>query len=314
MNEQQRMLQEKFRQMGVPAAGMVGGNQQVMASPQNTNKLHLLNQIKRGGKKGEFDKFIKAKAANDKFEAIPEPKMRKNPNDKVDPKHIVKPQTFQAKTDPQLSAIESMFDGGGGGYMPSGMDYGQMAQRPMTTELNIDNIGLPSMPDPAMYLAQKNSEAYQQQMSQPQMPMGHPQMPMGQPQMPMGQPQMMGSYPNHQMPMGNPQPQMSPNSPFTKYTLQGHNQIPMMDGMSPEFASDMSAQMQYNQTADMHAMMEQVAQTIAERKIKEVLSEYSGGKNLFEVTKYKTKDGKKVIKTADGKYYSISPVRINTKD
>jgi hypothetical protein len=301
MNEQQRMLQEKFRQMGVPAAGMTGGNSQVMASPQNTNKLHLLNQIKRGGKKGEFNKFIKAKAANDKFEAIPEPKMRKNPNDKVDPKHVVKPQAFAAKTDPQLNAIEAMFDGGGAGYTPS-MDYGQMAQRSMTTELSLDNIGMPSMPDPSMYLAQKNSEAYQQQMGQPQNSMP-----------PQGQPQMMGAYPQGQMPIGNPQPQMNQNSPFAKYTLQSHGQAPSMPSMPQEFADDMRAQMQYNQNADMQAMMEQIAQNIAERKIKQVLSEYSGGKNLFEMTKYKTKDGKKVIKTADGKYYSISPVRINTK-
>jgi hypothetical protein len=285
MNEQQRMLQEKFRQMGVPSAGMVGGSPQgqVTAAPQNMNKLHLLNQIKRGGKRGEFDKFIKAKTANDKFEPIPEPKMRKNPNDKVDPKYAVKPETFGAKSNPELNMIEKMFDGGGGMHIPQDLGYNQMQQRPMTTDLSLDNISLPSMPDPSMYLAQKNSEAYQQQMLN-----------------------------------ANPQPQMNPNNPYAQYTLQGHGQQPVMDmgagGMPAEMQSDMSAQQQYAQQANMKAMMEQIAQSMAERTIKQFLNEYAQGKNLYETTNYKTKDGHKVIKTADGRYYKLTPVRINKVD
>ena len=306
-NDRQRMLQEKFRQMGVPSnAGQTGGAQ-VMASPQNTNMAQRINQIKMGGKKGEFDKFIKAKSAKDKFEPIPEPKRRKNPNEKVSSEHVVAPQSFGAKTSPELSAIESMFNGGGSGYMPTSPGYNQMQQRPMTTELSLDNISLPSMPDPSMYLAQKNSDAYTNQMGMSQQQ---------QPQM-QGVPPMPGIPPEMQMQMqmqGTPQPVMNSNSPFAQYTLQNHSQQPVMDGYGNEFQSDMAMQQQYNQGADMKVMMEQVAQSIAERTIKQYITENAGGKNLFEVTNFKTKDGQKVIKTGDGRYYKITPVRINKVD
>lgn len=258
----QEQRKKRMAASGIPQNAGQMNQVQVANGAGAGNAFNVINQIKSGSLKNQFSTFLN-KETTQSFKAIPTPKQSNGQQVKEESKVPVQEFT-SAVRNPEADMLESMFGGNvGGGQMPSMQQGMQMQQRPMTTDLNIDNIAMPAF------------NPHQQILSK-----------------------------------ANQQPQMQQQGQFNQYALQNNGQVPMQPqqmGFEEGPMVDMAAQNQGFQMQQMQQMM----QEIASKTVKSMLHNLgSGNANLFETTKYRTKDGNKVIKTADGKYYKITPVTI----
>lgn len=149
-----RKRQEMLKKIGVPNAGKMINESIVATNSANMGMAQKLAAIRSGAAKAELNKYITATGQNaptgaGEFQEIPEPKMRKNPNqvkEEIKPEHKQQLQNFEAPraSSQELSAIDSLFGGDGPTRMPS--SNGQMAQAPMNSELSLDNVLDTKMP------------------------------------------------------------------------------------------------------------------------------------------------------------------------
>lgn len=256
-----RKRQDMLKKMGVPNAGKV-----VMESVVNTgggasNVAARIAAIRNGSAKQELDKYIAATAKGGTdtsvgpnkstgFQALPEPKIKKGPNQEVKPEYKQKLEDFDgpvASTNSELSSIEALF-GGGGSTRTTGSNENQFQQNPVNMELDITSARMPAF-NPHAALQKKLRETQSQNTGQEEF-------------------------------------------------------VPINNG-------NLTAQPQFN-VQQLQTMMETIAKGIAEKTIKNVLSEYSEqqkNKNYFE---YFNKE-KGVIKMADGKLYRLTQVQLKAK-
>lgn len=268
LSEEQRQQilkkrQEMLKKMGVSNGGQMMQESVVATNPANSSMAQKLAAIKNGSAKSELNKYINATAkgnggGNAGFQALPEPKMRKN-NEEVKPEYKQKLDSFDtpraSHETSELSAIESMF-GGDGPRMSMGTNQ-PLSQNPVNMELSLDSAVMPSF-NPQAALQQKARAKMQNQPSQ-------------------------NSY------------------------LKFASDTPPVQ---QEFV-EVGAQPQFNMS-QLQIMMETIAKGIAEKTIKNVLSEYSEqqkSKNYFE---YYNKE-KGIIKTPDGKFYKLTQVELRKK-
>jgi len=185
LNEQQkqdliRRRQEMLKNMGVKNAGQMMSESIVSTNGANSSMAQKLAAIRSGSAKAELNKYIHATGKNapvgaGEFQGLPEPTMRKKPNQ---PKEEVKPEykqqleTFAAPSSNshELGAIDALFGGDGPVRMSPANGGSQMlAQNPMSQELSLDNMALPTF-NPQAALQQKmraQPQAQNQQQAQP---------------------------------------------------------------------------------------------------------------------------------------------------
>lgn len=160
LKEKRRQM---FAQMGVNNAGQMMTESTVATGAKNLSVLQKIQQIKSGAAKSELNKYVNATSKGGNmpgvagFDPIPEPSKNKprsqNPNmpqQSVDPKHKVELDSFSSPSNidnSELSMIDAMFGGGGGGMRPrmnpqaNSFDSGQpfMQHRPQDMQLDLSN-------------------------------------------------------------------------------------------------------------------------------------------------------------------------------
>lgn len=213
----------------------------------NADKHARLAALKSGANRSMIKDLVASKGKQNSFEPIPEVKQRRNPQP-VGKENSVPLQTFQPKSDPQLSAIESMFDGGSAS---SQINLNPVAPTGTQPELSVQQDGYGPAFDPAAMLAEKKAKLQ--------------------------------------------------NSEYLKYAVNKDAQ--------PQSVQDVvGTDQQSFDFQNMKKMMEE----IAKRTISEVLNDYTEkNKNKLVYENYtKTKDGAQVIKTQDGKFFKLTPVKL----
>ncbi len=238
-----------------------GSASTIPVTSQNADKHARLQALKSGANRNQVQSLVKATGSQGAsgFQGIPEPKMRKNPNhpgNKLsDPSMSVKPQDSFGPVTPvssELSAIESMFDGGSSpAYNPHPVQQMNM-QQTSQPELSVDQGGYGPTFDPVGMLAKKRQQVQSNQY------------------------------------------------------MQFAQQETIQQAMAP--LQEMSEQQNFD-FQNMKSMMEQ----IAKNTISEVLNSYTEknkSKLTYENVDVKTADGTQVIKTQDGKYFKLVPVKL----
>jgi hypothetical protein len=266
-NQKQDLLrrrQEMLKNMGVKNAGKM--NESIVATNSaSAGMAAKLAAIRNGSAKAELNKFISATGKNapaggGEFQGIPEPTMRKNPNQ---PKEEVKPEFKQKLAEfdtprhvnQELGAIDALF-GGDGPVRGGGTQM--MAHNPLNQEISLDSV-MPSF----------NPHAAIQQKVRNQVPT-----------------------------------QNQAESPYLKFA----GEAPVQN----EFVDVGQANQPGFNVNQLQVMMETIAKGIAEKTIRNVLSEYSEqqkGKVFFE---YYNKE-KQIIKASDGKYYRLTQVELKKR-
>jgi hypothetical protein len=106
-NVKKEML-ERFKDMGIPTPMEPIANPQ--SKPSDPEKAAKLDEIRNGGLRGNFAKFIEKSEKTSAFpSSIPVPKVGKNPNEKTSESPNLK--SFAPKSNSQASMIESMMFG-----------------------------------------------------------------------------------------------------------------------------------------------------------------------------------------------------------
>lgn len=157
-----RKRQELLKKMGVNNAGKTMSESVVSTNSANRAMAEKLAAIRGGSAKAELNKFITATSKGGGgvtgmagFNAIPESKIKKNPNQKkeeVNPEYRQELQNFSSSQgSSELSAIDNMFGGDGPSRMPS---TGEMSHAPVNTELSIDSMVMPAF-NPQLAIQQK---------------------------------------------------------------------------------------------------------------------------------------------------------------
>jgi len=254
--------QDMLKKMGVPNAGKVVMESIVSAGGAGASSVAArIAAIRNGSAKQELDKYISAKSGSDAgpaspnkstgFQALPEPKIKKGPNQEVKPEYKQKLEDFgaSASNNSELSSIEALFGGGGGSSSSTRVSNNsndhQFQQNPVNMNLDIDSARMPTF---------------------------------------------------------------NPHAALQKKLRETQGQTHTQEEFVPMQNNNMVAQPQFN-VQQLQTMMETIAKGIAEKTIKNVLSEYSEqqkSKNYFE---YYNKE-KGVIKMADGKLYKLTQVQL----
>lgn len=170
MREQMRRRQEMFKKMGAPNAGKVITESAVGAD----STAAKLAAIRSGANKQDFSKYINAKSGNGQgsapggsFEALPEPKRKKNPNDVVNPEYSQQIEEFSAPRssgNSELDAINAMFgEFGGGGAVSSRPSMGQPQN---DFQMDIETANMPSF-NPHLALQNKARKVMENQPDSP---------------------------------------------------------------------------------------------------------------------------------------------------
>jgi len=159
-NELQRRRQEMFRNMGVANAGKILNESAVAGGGANSDMAAKIAAIKSGAARGAVTNAISAIEGGNKqqFKAIPDSSRNKFAKEQVNPEYSQKVESFDLPSgrSSELAAIESMFgsDGPSRGANRQNSGYEQFAQNPLNTELNIDDIVMPTF-NPHAALQQK---------------------------------------------------------------------------------------------------------------------------------------------------------------
>lgn len=157
MEELESKMIEKFKKNGIPLPlSLTESNVVTTTSTANIDLLKKIENLKRGSNRQAVRDIISSQA-NDTttFSPIPTTKRNNQPNNQQkDKKPAVELQKFTPKSDPELSAIENMFSGGGGGFSTD--DY---IERDININLeqnnSITDVSFKSMPDFESALAKK---------------------------------------------------------------------------------------------------------------------------------------------------------------
>lgn len=196
LNEQQKQdlikrRQEMFKNMGVKKAGIMM-NESIVANSANSSMAQKLAAIRSGSARAELNKYINAtgKNAPGGFQGIPEPTQKRNsnqPKEEVKPEYKQQLETFSAPSSnsQELGAIDALFGGDGPSRMSTSNSGSQMsAQNPLSQELSIDNMVMPTF-NPQAALQQKmraQTQAQAQSQNNPYLkyasdtpPVGHEQ-------------------------------------------------------------------------------------------------------------------------------------------
>lgn len=278
MMEQMLRRQEAFRKMGAPNAGRV-----MIESAVGSNSMAAkLAAIKSGAAKSEFNKFMNATGKNapngaggaNGFDALPEPKIKKNPNvqnETVKPEYSQKLEDFSAPRssgNQELDAINAMFGGdGGGSSMRTNPNQGRSNDFQMN--LDIDSAYMPSF-NPHQALAKKAMEMQQQQFQQQN------------------------------------------TNPYLKHAQQNSIQQEFMPNSSYNMENQMNNQMGNMNMANFQMMMETIAKGVAEKTMRNILNEFSNQqKSKLQFEYYNREKG--IVKGADGKLYKLTPVEVKRK-
>jgi hypothetical protein len=160
-----RKRQEMLRNMGVKNAGQMM-SESVVGNGAQTGMAAKLAAIRNGGAKAEINKFISATGKNaggrGEFQGIPEPTKRKNPNqasEQVKPEYSQKLESFDAGHSSELASIEALM---GGDSMSSRGGSQMMSHNPMSQELSIDSMVMPSFNPQAVIQQRARSQAQAQ--------------------------------------------------------------------------------------------------------------------------------------------------------
>lgn len=175
MNELQRRRLEMFKNMGVANAGRVLNETAVAAGGVNAEMAAKIAAIKSGAARGAVSNAITAIEGGNgsgpikNFKPLPD----NSKKEQVKPEYSQKLETFGGPSakGSEFSDMEAMFAGGTSSRaMPSvGGGYNQIAQNPMTTELSLDNIMMPSF-NPEALLRQKAMRQQNQNQNTAQSP------------------------------------------------------------------------------------------------------------------------------------------------
>jgi len=162
--EEQRARAKK---MGIPMpiTQMSEGVAIAPVTTANSDKHSRLAALKSGANKKGMQDLVNSKSAQDSFQGIPEATQKRKPNpnnpnqpsNMVSPGKSVVPKGHSAPVNSELSAIDAMFGGGGGGAVPAPSVGGN-------AELNYDSVG-PTF-NPAAELAKKNAMAHEPQVQE----------------------------------------------------------------------------------------------------------------------------------------------------
>jgi hypothetical protein len=171
-NQKQDLLrrrQEMLKNMGVKNAGKVMNESIVSTNSANASMAAKLAAIRSGSAKAELNKYISATGKNapagaGEFQGIPEPKMRKNPNqtnEEIKPEYKQKLESFDTSgsVNQELASIDALF-GGDGPVRGGGGSSQMLTHNPLSQELNLDSV-MPSF-NPQAALQQKARTQQQQ--------------------------------------------------------------------------------------------------------------------------------------------------------
>lgn len=169
-----RRRQEMLKNMGVKNAGKMMNESIVATNSANPGMAAKLAAIRSGSAKAELNKYINATGKNapagsGEFQALPEPTMRKNPNqvkEEVKPEYKQKLETFDTprSANQELASIDALF-GGDGPVRGGGGGSQMLAQNPLSQELSLDSV-MPSF-NPQAAIQQKMRNQPQVQSTSP---------------------------------------------------------------------------------------------------------------------------------------------------
>jgi len=146
-----------------------GGTAHVPVTAQNSDMHSRLQALKSGAKRGDMSNLVNAKkngAGPGGFQGIPEPKMKKNPNNPnnsvSDPSYKINPDAGlppkpKSSGNSELDAIDAMFGGGGGGSY-STPTYNPNAANTSQPDLSVDDNGYVPEFNPQRMMAEKRSK------------------------------------------------------------------------------------------------------------------------------------------------------------
>lgn len=237
-----------------------GASGAVPVTSQNADLHSRLQALKNGANKHAVRDMVinSSKGGPQQFQALPEPKVGKNPNDKITPgKSVSVQKSFgpQAKTSGEFAMMDALYSGDGGYSQPKmNLNPGAGTMDTSQPELSIQQDGYGPAFNPQQALSEKRRKAQDN-----------------------------GGYMQY---AANP---------------EGHAQA-MQQEMAPN-------QQQFN-FEYMKKMMEQIAKST----ISDVLSEYTQKqKGKLNLESYgKAKDGNQIVKTPEGKYFKMIPVKIKS--
>lgn len=164
----------RAKKMGIPMpitdSGVLneGGVSSVPVTSKNAAAHERIAAIRRGANRGDFSKMINSTKKGG-FEAIPEPKMRKNPNHPAnqlsDKKYSVNPDSGAPAANiphnSELAAISNMFEGGSSSYnMPSFNPEAKLSNN-QQPDLSIQSDGYGPEFNPTRMISEKRAKMQQ---------------------------------------------------------------------------------------------------------------------------------------------------------
>jgi hypothetical protein len=251
LEERRRRMQEAGIPMPITQVPLSeGGVASVPVTPQNADKHARLQALKSGANRTQVQSLVKAQSAQQGFQPLEAPKVKRRPDPNQGPVQAVSVQDSFGPIAPvsgELAALEAMM--GGVASAPTYNPNMDMHSAPMTSQpdLTISEDGYGPAFDPQAMLAKKRQQSAQD---------------------------------------------------YTQYAQ------PQTAQYAPQQAMQQNFDFQ-----NMQKMMEQIARNT----ITQVLDSYTERnkeKLTYEHVNVKTNDGTQVIKTQDGQYYKLVPVKV----
>ncbi len=111
MNEVQKKIIEKYKKNGIPTPISLTESTTVVNPSKNMNLMQKMDMLRKGAFKGDMNKLVSSNSSKSPQEFNPIPEKRNTGPKTSTPVPV---ETFAAKSSPELEAIESLFNGGGG--------------------------------------------------------------------------------------------------------------------------------------------------------------------------------------------------------